>query len=68
MPENEVLKSVAADIATINTAIRNAEELIAALREAGESVTDQEASLRTLKIRKEKWERMLQARGYSTGS
>ena len=68
MPDNEVLKSVAADIANINIMIRNAEELIAALREAGETVTDQEAALRTLKIRKEKWERMLQARGYPTGS
>jgi hypothetical protein len=66
MPENEVLKSVAADIANINKSIAQAEELISALREAGEPVSEQESALRTLRIRKEKWERMLQARGYST--
>jgi hypothetical protein len=66
MAENEVLRSVAQDIKQINANIERAEELVAALKEAGEDATTQESTLRTLRIRKEKWERMLQSRGYST--
>ena len=61
---NEILKGIAADIKDVQVAIDEAEDLIAAMKEAGESVTELESDLRDLKIRKVKWEKMLAARGY----
>lgn len=60
---SEVLKNIAADFAKIDPAITEADELIQAMREAGEETAEMEAELRTLKTRKIKWERMLKARG-----
>ena len=60
---SEVLKNIAADFAKIDPAITEADELIQAMREAGEETAEMEAELRTLKTRKTKWERMLKARG-----
>ena len=60
---SQVLKDIAADFARVEPAIKEAEELISAMREAGEETTTMEAELRTLKLRKGKWERMLKARG-----
>jgi len=60
---SEVLKNVAADFKRVDPAILEAEELIAAMKEAGEDTVTMEAELRKLKIRKTKWERMLKARG-----
>ena len=60
---NQVLKSIAEDFKRIDPAILEAEELIEAMREAGEETATMEAELRTLKVRKTKWERMLKARG-----
>ena len=60
---SEVLKNIAEDFKRIEPAIEEAEELIAAMREAGEDTATMEAELRTLKSRKTKWERMLKARG-----
>ena len=61
---SEILRGIAADIKDVQVAIDEAEDLIAAMKEAGETVTEMEAELRDLKIRKTKWERMLTARGY----
>jgi len=60
---SEVLKNIAADFAKIEPAITEANELINAMREAGEETAEMEAELRTLITRKTKWERMLKARG-----
>lgn len=58
-----LLRGVAADLKGVDTAINEAQTLIDAMKEAGETVTNQEAELRSLRIRKTKWERMLEARG-----
>lgn len=62
---SEVLAGIAADIVTINTRIKEAQELIEAAREAGEPTSTMEADLRALMIRKDKWEKMLRSRGYT---
>lgn len=63
--QNEVLAGIAADIGQINKQIEQANELIGAAREAGETTATLEADLRSLQIRKKKWEDMLKARGYT---
>lgn len=63
MAENEVLLGVARDLKEIEPKIEAARDLINAMREAGESVTELMADLRDLEVRKTKWERMLAARG-----
>lgn len=60
---SEVLKTIAGDFKKVDPAIEEAEELIAAMKEAGEDVVSMESELRLLKIRKTKWTRMLKARG-----
>lgn len=60
---SQVLKNIAEDFKRVDPAIMEAEELIAAMREAGEDTISMEAELRTLKARKTKWERMLKTRG-----
>jgi len=60
---SEVLKNIAEDFKKIDPAVNEAQELIDAMREAGEETAEMEAELRTLKTRKVKWERMLKARG-----
>lgn len=60
---NEVLKGIAEDIKKINEQIIAAEELISVANEAGEDTSTFEQDLRTLRIRKDKWERVLQNRG-----
>ena len=60
---NEILSGIAADMKEVDVAVHEAEELLEAMKEAGESVTELETELRTLKIRKNKWESMLKSRG-----
>jgi len=60
---SQVLKDIAEDFKRVDPAIKEAEELISAMKEAGEETVTMEAELRTLKLRKTKWERMLRARG-----
>ena len=60
---SEVLKNIAADFKRVNPAIKEAEELIQAMKDAGEETAGMEAELRKLKMRKDKWQRMLKARG-----
>lgn len=60
---SEVLKNIAEDFKKVEPAIAEAQELIDAMKEAGEDTATMEAELRVLKTRKTKWERMLKARG-----
>ena len=60
---NEILQGAAQDLLEADSSIANAEELISAMKEAGEDVSELEANLRSVKMRKTKWERMLKARG-----
>ncbi len=61
-----VLEGVAEDIKTISKELDRAKSLTTVLKEAGEDVSKVEADIRNLEIRKKKWERVLNARGYST--
>ncbi len=60
---SEILRGIAADIKDVDVAIAEAEDLINAMKEAGESVAEMEPDLRELKIRKIKWAKMLSSRG-----
>ena len=60
---NEILKNIAGDILEVNTKIEEAQDLIGAMKEAGEDVSVMEVDLRKLIIRKNRWETMLRARG-----
>ena len=62
---NQILEGIAQDIKSVETALAEAEDLVSAMKEAGETepVAKWEAEIRALKIRKVKWERMLQGRG-----
>jgi predicted nuclease of restriction endonuclease-like RecB superfamily len=62
---NEILDRIAQDLKEIRRAIREARELIEFAKQAGEDVTDLEAQLRELEKRKARWERALEAQGYT---
>jgi len=62
---DEVLESIAKDVRDIQTSLDRAKTLISAMKEAGEDTHEMEADVRTLEIRKTKWERMLKSRGIS---
>lgn len=59
-----MFKRIARDLSSIKSQYDIAEDLISAMKEAGEDVTESESSLRALAIRQEKWTRMLEARGF----
>jgi len=61
---NEVLDGIATDLGKINQEIKTAKEYLSVLKDAGEDTSKMEADIRTLEIRKAKWERTLEARGY----
>lgn len=60
---NQILEGIAQDIKDVEAALIEAKDLVAAMKEAGEPVAEWESEIRTLEIRKVKWERMLQGRG-----
>lgn len=62
--KSQILESVKEDLKTLEPQIAEAEEIILAMKEVGEDVRQMESDLRTLKIRKEKWGKMLESRGY----
>lgn len=62
---DNVLNSIAEDLVRITTQIETAQDLISAMKEAGESVSDLEGQLFQLRVRKTKWETMLRGRGYT---
>ena len=63
---NPVLERIAEEIKDIEASISEARELIEAMREAGEDVSTLERTLVELETRKERWSRMLKARGIIT--
>lgn len=60
---NQILETIAKDIHEVDSIVEEAEELISAAKEAGEDTKEQEAAMMLLKVRKMKWQRMLQNRG-----
>ena len=66
MAPSEVLIGIAKDVKDITARIAEAKDLIGAMKEAGEDVSKLQTDLRDQEIRKQRWERMLEARGMST--
>jgi hypothetical protein len=62
---DDVLDKVASDLVTINTEIERANSLIGVLKSAGEDTMKAEADLKTLMIKRDKWQRTLTDKGYS---
>lgn len=62
---DDVLAKVASDLKTVNGEISNASKLIQVLKDAGEDSVKPEADLRQLIIKRDKWQRTLEDRGYS---
>ncbi|MDD5360449.1 MAG: hypothetical protein PHI02_09310 [Sulfurovaceae bacterium] len=60
---NEILQGIADNVSAINKEISNAQELISALSEAGETTVELDQKLKSLIMRKNKWENMLKNRG-----
>lgn len=62
---NQILEGIAQDIKGVEAALADAKDLVSAMKEAGETeaVAKWETEIRSLEIRKVKWERMLQGRG-----
>ncbi len=60
---SEVLSNIAAQFNDVEKQVAEAEDLIKAMADAGEDVTAMKADLLSLKTRKDKWVRMLSARG-----
>ena len=62
---DDVLDKVASDLVTINTEIDRANSLIEVLKSAGEDTMKAEADLKTLMIKRDKWQRTLSDKGYN---
>lgn len=62
---DNVLQNIADTVKEINTNVTNAQTLIDAMREAGETTAELDAKLKGLVNRKQKWESMLKSRGYN---
>jgi len=62
---DDVLAKVASDLKTVNGEIANASSLIQVLKEAGEDTVKAESDLRQLIIKRDKWQRTLEDRGYT---
>jgi hypothetical protein len=62
---DDVLAKVASDLSTVNKEITNASSLIQVLKEAGEDTVKPESDLRQLIIKRDKWQRTLEDRGYT---
>ncbi len=62
----DVLRDIAAQFGDVEEQVKQAEELLKAMQDAGEDVVQMKADLSALKLRKDKWQRMLAARGLKT--
>jgi hypothetical protein len=62
---DDVLAKVASDLTTVNSEITNASNLIQVLKDAGEDTVKAESDLRQLIIKRDKWQRTLEDRGYT---
>lgn len=60
---NKILEGIAEDIKGVEGALAEARELVSAMKEAGEDVSKWETEIRSLEMRKVKWEKMLAGRG-----
>ena len=60
---NEILSNVAATITTINKDISDTQELISFLSDAGETTAELDQKLKSLILRKNKYEQALKTRG-----
>lgn len=61
--ENEILQKVSQDMIRVDLELTKAKDLIKALKEAGENVTELEKQIKDLERRRTKWQNMLAARG-----
>ena len=61
--ENEILQKVSQDMIRVDLELTKAKDLIKALKEAGENVTELEKQIKDLERRRTKWQNMLSARG-----
>jgi len=61
--ENEILNGVAKDMEQVTKRLVQAQDLVNALKEAGEDTSKMESDMRLLQMRKGKWENMLKNRG-----
>jgi hypothetical protein len=61
---NEALDYVYQNIKESKERIKIVEDLISAMREAGEDTSSLTAELNSAKLRMQKWENMLKGRGY----
>jgi len=61
--ENEILNGVAKDMEQVTKRLVQAQDLVDALKEAGEDTSKMESDMRLLQMRKGKWETMLKNRG-----
>jgi len=64
---NELLESIGDDIRKMDEQIKQAEELIGAMKEVGEDTTTAVTQIKALKIKKQKWTEMLSKRGIQVG-
>lgn len=62
--DQEIIKGLVRDLAEVESKVTEAQEVINILKEAGEQTADLEAQLRGLVTRRNKWQRVLKARGY----
>lgn len=65
MAVNEILQGTADDLKEIQERIKDAEELIKVLREAGQDTIKVESDLKQAKIQYERWRKTLENRGYT---
>jgi len=61
----ELFTDTAARLSEVKTGITAAQEVIKALKEAGEDTKEQEKTLRELQTRYDRWKAMLSKRGIS---
>lgn len=58
-----ILETIANDIKEVDGIMERGQFLLSAMEDAGEDTKEEKAQLAVLMVRKEKWKRMLQARG-----
>lgn len=59
-----MFERISRDLKSIKSQYKVASDLISAMKEAGEDTAELESDLRKLEVRQDKWERMLDARGF----
>lgn len=62
--DQEIIRGLVKDLEDVESKVIEAQEVINILKEAGEKTADLEGQLRGLITRRNKWQRVLKARGY----